>query len=33
MGYCGTPDIKTMNEETQFIEITGAVSVKAILMM
>lgn len=24
MGYCGTPDIKTMNEETQFIEITGA---------
>lgn len=33
MGYCGTPDIKTMNEETQFIEITGAASVKAILMM
>ena len=24
MGYCGTPDIKAMNEETQFIEITGA---------
>ena len=24
MGYCGTPDIKIMNEETQFIEITGA---------
>lgn len=24
MGYCGTPNIKAMNEETQFIEITGA---------
>ena len=24
MGYCGAKDIKTMNEETQFIQITGA---------
>ena len=24
MGYCGTPDIPAMNENTQFIEITGA---------
>jgi len=24
MGYCGTPDIPAMNENTRFIEITGA---------
>ncbi len=24
MGYCGTPDIPAMNENTQFVEITGA---------
>lgn len=24
MGYCGAKDIKTMNEDTQFIQITGA---------
>lgn len=24
MGYCGAKDIKTMNEETQFVQITGA---------
>ena len=24
MGYCDTPDIPAMNENTQFIEITGA---------
>jgi IMP dehydrogenase len=24
MGYCGTPSVKAMNEEAQFIQITGA---------
>ena len=24
MGYCGTPDIKTMQAETQFVKITQA---------